>query len=198
MATIVMSGPQNITLDGVIQDPDGKEGWEHGGWFIEHGGDDLGAWSQIALDEANGAAAWLLGRRSYEFFSTRWEPREGELADRLRTIPKYVVSSTLRDPGWDNTAVLGGDAVHAVTSLKENVEGEIVIPASHQLGRTLLAHGLVDEVRLVVFPVVVGAGERFFDAGGSVMPMRLTSTRKVGAGLVLLTYAPMRSAADRS
>ncbi|MCU1355967.1 MAG: deaminase/reductase [Acidimicrobiales bacterium] len=188
MATIVMSGPQNTTLDGVIQDPDGQEGWEHGGWFVEHGGDDLLAWSQIALEEANAAAAWLLGRRSYDFFAKRWEPRDGELADRLRTIPKYVVSSTLRDPGWTNTTVLGGDAVKAVTRLKEQLDGEIVIPASHQLGRTLLEHGLVDEVRLVVFPVVLGAGERFFAAGGSVMPMRLTGTRTVGDGLVLLTY----------
>ena len=98
MTTIVMSGPQNITLDGVISDPDGLEGLEHGGWFVEHGGNDLGAWSQIALEEANAASAWLLGRRSYEFFSTRWEPREGELADRLRTIPKYVVSSTSLTP----------------------------------------------------------------------------------------------------
>lgn len=193
MATIVMSGPQNITLDGVVQDPDGKEGWAHGGWFVEHGGDDLEAWGRIALEEANAAAAWLLGRRSYEFFSTRWEPRDGELADRLRTIPKYVVSSTLRDPSWNATTVLAGDAVQAVTSLKDRVEGEIVIPASHQLGRALLEHGLVDEVRLVVFPVVVGAGERFFDADGAVMPMHLTGTRNVGGGLVLLTYQPARS-----
>jgi len=188
MATIVMSGPQNITLDGVIQDPDGQEGWEHGGWFVEHGGDDLAAWSQIALEEADAAAAWLLGRRSYEFFSTRWEPRDGALADRLRSIPKYVVSSTLRDPGWANTTVLGGDAVQAVTSLKEQVHGEIIIPASHQLGRALLEHGLVDEVRLVVFPVVLGAGKRFFGDGGSVMPMQLAGVRTVGHGLVLLTY----------
>jgi dihydrofolate reductase len=198
MATIVMSGPQNITLDGVVQDPDGQEGWERGGWFVEQGGADLAPWSEIALEEANGAAAWLLGRRSYDFFEKRWAPREGELADRLRTIPKFVLSSTLRDPGWSNTTVLGGDAVKAVTHLKGQVEGEIVIPASHQLGRTLIEHGLVDEVRLVVFPVVLGAGERFFEGGGDVTPMRLTATRTIGDGLVLLTYQFTRPATPAS
>ena len=188
MATIVMSGPQNITVDGVIQDPDGREGWEHGGWFAEHGGADLAAWSQIALEEADAAAAWLLGRRSYDFFSVRWEPREGPLADRLRAIPKYVISSTLQDLTWSNTTLLSGDALEAVVGLKERIDGEIVVPASHQLGRMLLAHGLVDEVRLVVFPVVLGTGERFFDEGSPVTSLRLVGARQVGEGLVLLTY----------
>ena len=188
MATIVMSGPQNITLDGVIQDPDGKEGWEYGGWFVEHGGADLAAWNDIALEEARAAAAWLLGRRSYDFFSVRWMPRDGALADRLREIPKYVISSTLRDPSWSGTTVLSGDPVRAVADLKERVDGEIVVPASHQLGRTLLQHGLVDEVRLVVFPVVLGAGARFFEEGSTAMPLRLAETRPVGDGLVLMRY----------
>jgi len=188
MATIVMSGPQNVTLDGVVQDPDGKEGWEGGGWFVEYGGADLGPWGQIALEEANGAAAWLLGRRSYEFFAARWDPRDGELADRLRAIPKYVVSSTLTDLSWSNTLVLVGDVVEAVMRLKDEVDGEVVIPGSHRLGRTLMEHGLVDELRLVVFPVVLGAGERFFGAGRPTMPMHLASTRTIGGGLVMLTY----------
>ncbi len=188
MATIVMSGPQNVSLDGVVQDPDGAEGWERGGWFAEHGGADLGAWGQVALDEAEAAQGWLLGRRSYEFFSSRWAPRDGALADRLRIIPKYVVSSTLTDPTWANTTVVGGDAVRAVTQLKEETAGEIVVPASHRLGRTLLAHGLVDEVRLVVFPVVLGSGARLFDESAGVIPMQLTDTRTIGDGLVLLTY----------
>ena len=192
MATIVMSGPQNITLDGVVQDPDGQEGWERGGWFVEHGGADLAPWGQVALEEANTGQAWLLGRRSYEFFAQRWNPRDGELADRLRAIPKYVVSSTLIDPAWSNTTVLGGDAVTAVTQLKAEVDGEIVIPASHPLGRTLMAHGLIDEIRLVVFPVVLGAGTRFFGDGGDIAPMRLTRTQPVGEGLVLLTYQLLR------
>lgn len=188
MATIVMSGPQNTTLDGVVQDPDGGEGWEHGGWFVEHGGADLGPWGQVALEEANEASAWLLGRRSYEFFAQRWDPREGELADRLRAIPKFVVSSTLAEPSWSNTTVLSGDAIGSVARLKEETDGEIVIPASHQLGRTLMEHGLVDEIRLVVFPVALGDGDRFFGEGGSSAPMRLTDTRPIGTGLVMLTY----------
>lgn len=198
MGTIVMSGPQNVTLDGVVQDPDGREGWDRGGWFVEHGGADLGPWGDVALEEAHGAAAWLLGRRSYEFFSVRWHEREGELADRLRAIPKYVVSTTLTDPTWGNTTVVGGDAVEAVKRLRDSVAGEIVVPASHRLGRTLMAHGLVDEIRLVVFPVVLGAGERFFDAGSGVTPWRLAGTRPIGDGLVLMTYrrAPGRTPAS--
>ncbi len=188
MATIVMGGPQNTTLDGVVRDPDGQEGWEHGGWFVEHGGADLGPWGEVALQEAEAAEAWLLGRRSYEFFSTRWQPREGALADRLREIPKYVVSSSLTDPSWSNTTVLGGDAVAAVTRLKGEIGGEIVVPASHQLGRTLLGAGLLDAIRLVVFPVVIGAGERFF-AEGSSAAVHLTDVRTIGSGLVMVTYA---------
>lgn len=188
MATIVMSGPQNISLDGVVQDPDGQEGWERGGWFVEHGGADLGPWGEVALGEAEGAGAWLLGRRSYEFFAQRWMPRDTPLADRLRAIPKYVVSSTLVDPAWTNTTVLGGDPVAAVTQLKAEVDGEIVVPASHQLGRTLMAHGLVDEVRLVVFPVVLGAGERFFEERDQPLAMQLAECRPIGEGLVLLRY----------
>ena len=98
MGTIVLSGPQNITLDGVVQDPDGAEGFEAGGWFVEYGGQDLEAWSALALADALGAEAWLLGRASYEFFGSRWRPRSGPLADRLNTLPKYVVSSTLVEP----------------------------------------------------------------------------------------------------
>lgn len=127
-------------------------------------------------------------RSSYEFFSQRWDPRDGALADRLRAIPKYVVSSTLTDPAWANTTVLEGSAVEAVATLKADIEGEIIIPASHHLGRTLMAHGLVDELRLVVFPVVLGSGERFFADGSTIGSLRLTETRKLGEGLVLLTY----------
>src|SRR5689334_21384642 len=187
MGRIVMSGPQNISLDGVVQDPDGKEGFELGGWFVEFGGKDLEAWNQVALDEALRAEAWLLGRRSYEFFGMRWRPRTGELADRLNRLPKYVVSSTLEDPEWDNTTVLKGDVVAEVAKLKQELNGEIVIPASYRLGRSLIAHDLVDELRLVVFPVVLGAGERFFGADGGKKPLRLAGTRTIGDGLVLLT-----------
>ncbi|MFF3448584.1 dihydrofolate reductase family protein [Streptomyces sp. NPDC002667] len=188
MGKIVMSGPQNVSLDGVVQDPDGAEGFELGGWFTRFGGADLAEWSEIALAEALRATAWLLGRRSYEFFGTRWQPRSGELADRLNSMPKYVVSASLEEPDWGNTTVLRGDAVTEVTKLKEELDGEIVVPASHRLGRTLIEHDLVDEVRLVVFPVVLGTGERFFGEAFGRKPLRLVESRTIGAGLAFLTY----------
>jgi dihydrofolate reductase len=188
MGTIAMSGPQNVSLDGVVQDPDGKEGSRLGGWFVESGGKDLEEWNKVALAEALGAEAWLLGRRSYEFFGIRWRPRGGELADRLNSMPKYVVSSTLVEPDWNNTTVLEGDVVEEVTNLKRELDGEIVIPASYQLGRTLIEHDLVDALRLVVFPVVLGAGERFFGEDSDKKPMRLVDTKGIGDGLVLLNY----------
>jgi dihydrofolate reductase len=192
MGTIVMSGPQNVSLDGVIQDPDGKEGFTLGGWFVESGGKDLEEWNKVALADALGAEAWLLGRRSYEFFGIRWGPRSGELADRLNSMPKYVVSSTLVEPDWNNTTVLEGDVVEEVTNLKRELDGEIVIPASYQLGRTLIEHDLVDALRLVVFPVVLGAGERFFSEDSDKRPMRLVDTKGIGDGLVLLNYEFIR------
>jgi dihydrofolate reductase len=188
MGTIVMSGPQNVSLDGVIQDPDGKEGTRLGGWFVQFGGKDLEAWNKVALDEALGAEAWLLGRRSYEFFGARWRPRSGELADRLNNMPKFVVSSTLERPDWNNSRVLTGDVVSEVTKLKQELDGEIVVPASYQLGRTLMEHDLVDELRLVVFPVVLGAGQRLFGETGDRRPMRLVSNQTIGDGLAFLTY----------
>jgi dihydrofolate reductase len=188
MGKIVMSGPQNVSLDGVVQDPDGEEGFRLGGWFVEFGGKDLEEWNKIALDEALGAEAWLLGRRSYEFFGARWRPRSGELADRINSMPKYVVSSTLEDPEWNNSTVLKGDVVAEVSKLKQQLDGEIVVPASYQLGRTLIEHDLVDELRLVVFPVVLGAGERLFSETGDKKPMRLLDARTLGEGLAYLTY----------
>jgi dihydrofolate reductase len=191
----VVSGPQNVSLDGVVQDPDGEEGFRLGGWFVEFGGKDLEAWNKVALDDALGAEAWLLGRRSYEFFGARWRSRTGALADRLNDIPKYVVSSTLEHPDWNNSRVLKGDVVTEVSKLKQELDGEIVIPASYQLGRTLMEHDLVDEVRLVVFPVVLGAGERFFGETSEKKPMRLVNTQTIGDGLAFLTYEfPVRDA----
>jgi dihydrofolate reductase len=183
-----MSGPQNVSLDGVVQDPDGAEGFRLGGWFSQFGANDLHEWAKVALDEALGAEAWLLGRRSYEFFGARWRPRSGALADRLNSLPKYVVSSTLEDPGWNNSRVLKGDVVTEVSKLKQELDGEIVIPASYQLGRMLIEHDLVDELRLVVFPVVLGTGERLFGETSGKKPMRLVDTKTIGDGLAFLTY----------
>ena len=193
MGKIVMSGPQNVSLDGVVQDPDGQEGFRLGGWFVQFGGKDLEQWNKVALDEALGAEAWLLGRRSYEFFGARWRPRSGELADRINSMPKYVVSSTLEDPEWSNSTVLKGDVVSEVSKLKQQLDGEIVVPASYQLGRTLIEHDLLDELRLVVFPVVLGAGERLFGETSDKKPMRLVSLRTVD-DLALLTYETVRDA----
>jgi dihydrofolate reductase len=194
MGKIVMSGPQNVSLDGVVQDPDGQEGFRLGGWFVQFGGKDLEAWNTVALEEALGAEAWLLGRKSYEFFGTRWRPRNGELADRINSMPKYVVSSTLEDPEWNNSTVLKGDVVSEVSKLKQQLDGEIIVPASYQLGRTLIEHDLVDELRLVVFPVVLGAGERLFGETSDQKPMRLVGSKTIGDGLASLTYEMVREA----
>jgi dihydrofolate reductase len=194
MGRIVMSGPQNVSLDGVVQDPDGQEGFGLGGWFVEFGGEDLEEWNQLALEDALRAEAWLLGRRSYEFFGMRWRPRSGELADRLNTMPKYVVSSTLEDPEWNNSIVLDGDVVSEISKLKQELGGDIVVPASYQLGRTLMEHDLVDELRVIVFPVVLGAGERLFGETSDKQPMRLVDSKTVGDGLAFLTYEFVRDA----
>ena len=184
MARIVAS--ENVSLDGVIQDPAGDEGFRHGGWvgLIK----DSPELNQLALDDALGAEALLLGRRSYEWFAGRWPSRSGELADRLNSLPKYVVSSTLRDPDWNNSTVLTGDAVDEVSNLKQELDGEILLPASFQLLRTLIEHDLVDELRLKVFPVVLGDGDRLFGETSDRKPMRLVDTQTVADGVAFLTY----------
>ena len=184
----------NMSLDGVVQDPDGGEGFSRGGWFVQAGGKDLEEWGKIEYAEALGSAALLLGRRSDEWFGTRWAARPGEFADRLNSLPKYVVSATLRDPRWTNVTVLKGDVTDEVTRLKRELDGDIVVYASYQLERALIEHGLVDELRLFVFPVVVGAGERLFGQTTGMKPFRLAGSRTVGDGLVLLTYEAVRDA----
>jgi dihydrofolate reductase len=190
MGKIVIS--TNVSLDGVVQDPDGKEGFRLGGWFGQFGGKDLQEWAKVSLEEALGAEALLLGRRSDEWFAERWSSRSGEWADRLNSLPKYVVSSTLEHPRWSNSTVLGGDVVDEVTKLKQELDGEILVYASYQLGRTLIEHDLVDELRLVVYPVVLGAGERLFGETREQKPLRLLHTRTVGDGLASLTYELVR------
>ena len=194
MGKIVISGPQNISLDGVVQDPTGEEGFRLGGWFAQFGGKDLDEWSKIALDDALRAEAWLLGRRSYEYFRARGGSRWRALADRLNSMPKYVVSSTLEEPDWNNSTILNGDVVTEVSKLKQQLDGEIVVPASRQLGRTLIEHDLADELRLVVFPVVLGAGERLFGEVSGIKPMRLIDARIIGDSLAFLTYKFARDA----
>ena len=191
MAKIVVS--ENVSLDGVVQDPTGEEGFRHGGWFDQFLGNDRGAWAEVEFAEALGADALLLGRRSDEYFGTRWSSRSGEWADRLNSLPKYVVSSTLVDPAWNNSTVLKGNVVDEVSKLKQEIHGEIVVYASRPLVRTLMDHDLVDELRLMVFPVVLGAGERLFGETSDTKPMRLLETRRVGEGLAYLRYELARA-----
>ena len=191
MGKIVIS--ENVTLDGVVQDPTGEEGFRHGGWFAQVGSNDREGFYKAALDEVLRAEALLVGRRSYEFLAARWPSRTGELADRMNSIPKYVVSSTLEDPGWNNSAVIKGDAVNEVSKLKERLNGEIVVPASLQLVRTLIEKDLVDELRLMVYPFVLGAGERLFGETRDKVPLRLVANRTVGDSLPYVTYQVVRA-----
>jgi dihydrofolate reductase len=190
MGTIVIT--EFVSLDGVIEDPGGHEGFRHGGWSFEIDRGEDGVTFQ--LDEALGTEALLLGRRTYEFLAAIWPSRGGRLADRLNSMPKYVVSSTLEDPEWNNSTLVGGDVVTEVSKLKRDLRGEINVPGSIRLARTLIEHDLVDELRLMVYPVVLGAGERLFGATSDKKPMQLVDTLTVGDGIAILTYRPVRDA----
>jgi dihydrofolate reductase len=185
---------ENVTLDGVIQDPAGVEGFRFGGWVGRIGERGREEAAKVALDEALGAEAMLWGRRTYEFLAARWPSRSGPLADRLNSLPKYVVSSTLEAPAWNNTTVLKGDVIDEVSKLKQEIEGEIVVAASFQLWHTLMEHDLIDELRLMIYPVVLGAGERLFGETSDKKRMRLLRTRTVAGDLAYLTYEPVRDA----
>ncbi len=191
MGKIVIS--ENVSLDGVVQDPTGDEGFTQGGWIGRIGDRGREEAARVALDEARGTQAMLLGRRSYEFLAARWPSRSGELADRLNSKPKYVVSSTLHDPAWNNTTVLKGDVVSEVSKLRQQLAGDIVVAASFQLVRTLLERDLVDELRLMIYPVVLGTGMRLFGEASDKKSMRLVGNETV-ADLAFLTYEPVRDA----
>ena len=195
MGKIVIS--TNATLDGVVQDPDGQEGFELGGWFHQFvGGKDLEDWTANETEEALGAEALLLGGRSFEWFASRTPFMDvrvgGKWAARMNSIPKYVVSSTLNHRQWSNTTVLNGDAVKEISELKRKVDGEILVYGSYQLVRTLIEQNLADELRLVVFPVVLGTGLRIFDEISDKKPLHLVNTRRIGDGLVFYTYEFMQ------
>jgi dihydrofolate reductase len=192
MGKLIIS--ENVSLDGVMQDPTGEDGFRLGGWFNQMRDRDREAWAKVELDEALGAEALLMGRRSYEYFAARWPSRNGEWADRLNGMPKYVVSSTLEDPGWHNSTVLTGDVVTEVSKLKQAVSGDIVVYASGQLVPTLIEHDLVDELRLMIYPVVLGAGQRIFGQTSDKISVRLVDTRTVGDGLAFLSYQLVQNA----
>jgi dihydrofolate reductase len=182
MGKLIIS--ENVSLDGVIQDPTGEEGFSRVGWFSLIGDRDREAWAKLELDEALAAEALLLGRRSDEWFARRWASRTGPWADKLNSMPKYVVSSTRQDPSWNNSTVLKGDAVTEVAELKRKINGDIVVYGSGQLAHTLIEHDLVDELRLTIYPFVLGAGQRLFGEVSDTKPMRLTGTRVIGDSLV--------------
>jgi dihydrofolate reductase len=188
LGKIVVS--DNVTLDGVVQDPAGDEGFRHGGWVgLIRDNPELG---KLALDEAADATALLFGRRSYEWFAERWPSRNGALADRLNSLPKYVVSSTIENPNWNNSTVLKGDIVREISRLKQRLKGEIVIPASFQLVHTLIEHALVDELRLKIFPVLLMTGVRLFGEAGDKKSLRLVNAETLSGGIVYLIYEYIR------
>lgn len=190
MGRIVVS--ENVSLDGIMQDPTGDQGFKFGGWFNEMPDDVRAEWAKVEYQEALNTQAWLIGRGTYSWFAERWADRSGEWADRLRDIPKYVVSSTLEDPSeWANSIVLNGDVIEQVTKLKQTVDGDIVVYGSGPLVHTLMEHDLVDELRLMTHPFVLGTGERLFRETSARKPLRLADVRTIGDNLALLTYQPV-------
>jgi dihydrofolate reductase len=185
-----------MSLDGVVEDPGGSENFEHGGWAF---GTDRGAeGDKFKLDEAHQSEALLLGRVTYEGFATSWPSREGEFADKFNSMPKYVVSSTLEGPEWNNTTVLEGDVVEGVSKLKQGADGDIVVHGSARLVQTLVEHDLVDELRLMVFPVVLGTGKRLFGDTSDKKRLRLVDSKAVGDGVAILIYQPAGEEAKKS
>jgi dihydrofolate reductase len=177
-----------VSLDGVMEDPGGAEDFKYGGWSFEFSRGEEG--DKFKLDETRKAEALLLGRVTYEGFAAAWPSREGEFADKFNNMPKYVVSSTLDKPEWNNSTVLKGDVGEAVANLRQHQDGDIVVHGSAQLAQTLLERDLVDELRLMVFPVVLGSGKRFFGETSDQKPLRLVDSRTVGDGVAILVYRP--------
>jgi dihydrofolate reductase len=185
-----------VSLDGVMEDPGGAEDFKHGGWSFAISRGDEG--DKFKVDEAFSSEALLLGRVTYEGFAEAWPSREGEFADKFNTMPKYVVSSTLKEPEWNNSTVLSGDVVKGVEKLRQEQDGDIVIHGSGRLVQTLIEHDLVDELRLMVYPVVLGSGKRLFGETTDKKPLRLVDSKVVGDGVAILIYEPTRADAKES
>jgi dihydrofolate reductase len=187
MGRIVVS--ENVSLDGIMQDPVGNEGFKFGGWFEQMPDDVRAEWAEVEYQEALDSAAWLVGRSTFFWFAATWADRPGPWADRLRALPKYVVSSTLTDTSaWANSSVLAGDVFEQVTKLKQAVDGDILVYGSSRLVPMLMEHDLVDELRLMTYPFVLGTGTRLFQETSDRKAVRPVRTRTIGDWLVLLTY----------
>jgi dihydrofolate reductase len=179
-----------VSLDGVVEDPGGAESFKHGGWSFEIDRGDEG--NKFKLDETLSSDALLLGRVTYEGFAEAWPSREGEFADKFNGMPKYVVSSTLSAPEWQNSTVLRGDVAEEVAKLRQEQDGDIVVHGSVRLVQTLIEHDLVDELRLMVYPVVLGSGKRLFGETVDKKRLQLVDSKIVGDGVAILVYAPAR------
>jgi dihydrofolate reductase len=175
-----------VSLDGVVEDPGGSESFKYGGWSFEFDRGDEG--NRFKLDETMNSDALLLGRVTYEGFADAWPKRDGEFADKFNSMPKHVVSTTLTEPEWTNTTVLEGDLADGVAKLKKQYDRDIVVHGSPQLVQALLDQDLIDELRLMVFPVVLGAGKRLFGETTDKKPLKLVDTKTYGDGVVVLTY----------
>jgi dihydrofolate reductase len=175
-----------ISVDGVVEDPGGSEDFKYGGWAFEFSRGDEG--DRFKLDETMASDALLLGRKTYEGFADAWPQRDGEFADKFNNMPKYVVSSTLKDPDWTNSTVIGGDVADAVARLKEAHDGDIVVHGSVQLAQELLENDLVDELRLMVFPVVLGSGKQLWGETSDKKGLKLVDSKVVGDGVAILVY----------
>jgi dihydrofolate reductase len=177
-----------VSLDGVMEDPGGSEDFKYGGWTFEIERGDEG--NKFKLDETMESDGLLLGRVTYEGFAEAWPSREGEFADKFNNTPKYVVSSTLKDPTWNNTTVLSGDLVEEVSKVRDEASGDVYVHGSQQLAEALLEHDLVDELHLMVFPVVLGTGKQFFGETSGKKPLQLVESKIVGDGVAILVYRP--------
>jgi dihydrofolate reductase len=185
MGKVIVS--QFITLDGVVEDPGGAEGFDRGGWAFKFDRGPEG--DRFKVDEVMASEALLLGRVTYEGFAAAWPSRSGDFADKFNAMPKYVVSSTLKDPEWNNSTVIDGDVAEAVTGLKRDMDGNILVNGSVQLTQALIEHDLVDEYRLMVFPTILGAGKRLFGETGEATALRLVDAKPAGETFILI-YEP--------
>jgi dihydrofolate reductase len=193
MGKVVVS--QFISLDGVVEDPGGAEDFERGGWAFNFDRGPEG--DQFKVDELAASEALLLGRTTYEGFAAAWPSRDGEFADKFNNMPKYVVSTTLKDPEWNNSTVIEGDVAEAVADLKREVEGDILVNGSVQLVQTLMEDDLIDEYRLMVFPTVLGAGKRLFGETSDAAALRLVEAKPAGETLILI-YEPAAKDAENA